>query len=190
MTGGGEEETDCVLATHRLGRRGLQVKLDKGFDEGTYCVYCEFEGLSEQVGFTAARRAAEAYCAGLKEQLGRSPGYVLGETEDASRTSAPCRKRDLELTFLSFPVETSDGRFHDAAMREQFRVAFLRAGQAWVQAEARGQTQRRHTRQEKFRRRLAGLLDGDAYAAVDAATKERLLAEVPALAFPPRGIGP
>ena len=190
MTGGGEEETDCVLATHRLGRRGLQVKLDKGFDEGTYCVYCEFEELSEQVGFTAARRAAEEYCAELKEQLGRLPGYALGETEDASRTNDPRRKRDLELTFLSFPVETSDGRFHDAAMREQFRVAFLRAGQAWEQEEARGQTHRRNTRQERLRQQLAALLDGDAYAAVDAATKERLLAEVPALAFPPRGIGP
>jgi hypothetical protein len=117
-------------------------------------------------------------------------GYVLGETEDASRTSDPRRRRDLELTFLSFPVLTSDGRFHDAAMREQFRVAFLRAGQAWEQEEARGQTQRRNTRQERLRRQLAALLDGDAYAAVDAATKERLLAEVPVLAFPPRGIGP
>jgi hypothetical protein len=190
MTGDGEGEAYHVMADHRLGRRGLLVKLDKGFDEGTYCVYVEFEQLAEGVGFTAARRSAAEYCAVLKEQLGRLPGYALGETEDHSRTSDPRRKRDLELTFLSFSVESSDGRFHDAAMREQFRVAFLRAGQAWEQAEARGQTHRRHTRQERFRRQLAGLLDGDAYAAVDAATKERLLEEVPTLAFPPRGVGP
>jgi hypothetical protein len=190
MTGDGEEEIDCVLAAHRLGRRGLQVKLDKGFDEGSYCVYCEFEELSEQVGFTAARRVAGEYCAVLKEQLGRLSGYTFGETEDHSRTDDPRRRRDLELTFLSFPVQTSDGRFHNDAMREQFRVAFLRAGQAWEQEEARGQTQRRHTRQERLRGQLATLLDGEAYAAVDAATKERLLAEVPGLAYPPRGVGP
>jgi hypothetical protein len=190
MTGDGEGETSCVLADHRLGRRGLQVKLDKGFDEGTYCLYVEFEQLAERVGFTAACRSAGEYCTVLKEQLGRLPGFALGETEDASRTGDPRRKRDLELTFLSFPVEMNDGRFHDAAMQEQFRVAFLRAGQEWEQADARGQTHRRHSRQERFRQQLAGLLDGDAYAAVDAATKERLLAEVPGLAYPPRGVGP
>src|SRR3954470_24592717 len=175
MTGGGDEETYHALADHRLGRRGLQVKLDKGFDEGTYSVYVEFDQLADRVGFTAARRTAGEYCAVLKEQLGRLPGHTLGETEDASRTGGPRRKRDLELTFLSFPVDTGDGRFHDVAMGEQFRVAFLRAGQAWEQADARGQTQRRHTRQERFRRQLAGLLAGDAYAGVDAAVKERLL---------------
>ena len=33
-------------------------------------------------------------------------------------------------------------------------------------------------------------LHGKAYAAIDASVKERLVAEVLALAFPPRGIGP
>ena len=123
--------------------------------------------------------------------MGRLPGHSLGGIEDASRTGDSRRKRDLDLTFLSFPVETRDGCFHDKAMREQFQLAFLRAGQAWEQAEARGQTHRRHTRQERFRQQLAGLLDGDAYAAVDAATKQRLLEEVPAaLAFSPRDVEP
>jgi len=58
------------------------------------------------------------------------------------------------------------------------------------QAQAREQTHRRHGRQEQFRRQLARLLEGDAYAAVGAEAKERLLAEVPALAFPPRGVEP
>jgi len=184
MTGEREEQSYGVLADQRLSRRGLHVKLDKGFDAGTYCIYIEFDELSDRVGFAAARRSAGEYCALLKEQLGRLPGHALGETEDHSQNGGPRRRRDLELTFLSFPVETSDGRFHDAAMREQFRVAFLRAGQAWEQAEARGQTHRRHTRQENFRQQLAGLLEGEGYAGMDAATKERLLEEVPALAFP------
>ena len=190
MTGGSEEQSYGVLAEQRLGRRGLHVKLDKGFEAGTYCLYIEFEELSDRVGFAAARRSAGEYCALLKEHLGRLSGYALGETEDNSRNGGPRRKRDLELTFLSFPVETSDGRFHDTAMREQFRVALLRAGQAWEQAEARGQTHRRHTRQERFRQQLAGLLDGEGYAGMDAATKDRLLEDVPALAFPPRGVEP
>ena len=63
MTGDGEEETECVLASHRLYRRGLQVKLDKGFDDGTYCVYVEFDELVDRVGFAAARRTAGEYCA-------------------------------------------------------------------------------------------------------------------------------
>jgi len=40
----------------------------------------------------------------------------------------------------------------------------------------------------KLRRRLAELLEGEAYAHLDGATKERLLSEVPALAFRPRGM--
>src|SRR5205085_3036521 len=111
-------------------------------------------------------------------QLSRLSDYAVGETEDPSRTGDPRRKRDLEATFLSFPVETGDGRFHDGAMKEQFRVAFLRAGQAWDQAQARVQTQRHQTRQESFRQKLARLLDDAAYAGVDQATKERLLDEV------------
>jgi hypothetical protein len=127
MTGDGEEESYSVLAEQRLGRRGLHVKLDKGFDEGAYCVYVEFDALSDRVGFAAARRLAGAYCGLLKEQMSRLAGCTLGETEDPSRESGPRRKRDLELTFLSFPVETGDGRNHDAALRESFRVASLRA---------------------------------------------------------------
>jgi hypothetical protein len=190
MTGDGEEETYQALADHRIGRLALRVKLDKGFREGVYSVDVMYDELAERVGFAAARRLAGQYAGLLKGHLGRLTGYALGETEDASRTGDPRRKRDTDLTFLSFPVETGDGRFHDRAMQEQFGVAFLRTGQAWEQAEARGQTHSRHARQERFRQKLAGLLDGDAYAAVDAATKERLLEEIPGLAFPPRGVGP
>ncbi len=189
MTGDGEEESCEALTVYRQDRLGLQVKLDKGFREGIYSVYVEFDELASRVGFTAARRTAGEYCALLKEQLGRSCAYALGEIEDASRSGDPRRKRDLEMTFLSFAVQTADGRFHDRVMQEQFRVALLRTGQAWEQSEASAQARRRHTRQERFRHQLAALLSGDAYAGVDATIKERLLDEIPALAFGPRGIG-
>ncbi len=189
MTGVSEGESWAPLAEYRLERSGLEVKLDKGFDEGTYCVYIEFDQLAGRQGFTAARRAAGEYGAALKGQLGRAAGYTLGRLEDASRTNTRQRQRDLESTFLSFAVATADGRFHDAKMQEDFRVAFLRSGQAWDQVEARAQAQRRRSREEEFRHQLARLLAGTAYADVDGATKERLLAEVPALAFARRDLG-
>jgi hypothetical protein len=189
MTAEDDKESWAVLGEHRLERTGLHVKLDKGFKAGTYCVYVEFDELAARQGFTAARRAASAYCAALKDQLARAEGYALGDIEDGSLSGDARRRRDLEGTFLSFTVTVADGRFHDDATVEQFRVAFLRAGQAWDQAQARVQTDRLHTRQERFRGQLAQLLDGDEYAGVDAATKERLLEEVPALAFARKGIG-
>jgi hypothetical protein len=66
-------------------------------------------------------------------------------------------------------------------------VALLRAGQAWEQQEAREQSNRRDRRQEEFRGRLVRLLEGDAYARMETATKKRLLKEVPDLAFPAKG---
>jgi hypothetical protein len=108
--------------------------------------------------------------------------------EDHSRTADPRRKRDLECTFLSIPLEYADGRWHDAEMTERFRLAVLRAGQAWEQAQARVHTRRRNTRQERFQQQLAELLSGQAYGAIEAATKERLLEEVTGLVFPERGV--
>jgi hypothetical protein len=189
MTADGEEAYE-LLADHRLGRGGLEVKLDKGFDDGVYCVYVEFGEAAARIGCAAARRMAGDYCARLKGQLGRSPGFTLGATEDGSRSGDPRRRRDLELTFLCFPITADDGRFHNAAMKESFRLAFLRTGQAWDQEQAQAQSLRRRSREDDFRRRLDRLLDGEAYVGIDAAVKERLLEEVPGLAFPPRGIGP
>jgi hypothetical protein len=96
MRGDGEEESCGVLADQRLGRLGLQVKLDKGFAEGTYCVYVEFDDLAARAGFAAGRRTAGEYCNLLRSELGRSRGYTLGKIEDASRTGDPAGKRDLE----------------------------------------------------------------------------------------------
>ncbi len=186
MAGEGEKAYG-ILADHRLGRLGLQVKLDKGFEQGSYCVYVEYDDLAARMGFATGHQSAREYCALLKAQLGRLPGYGLGETEDASQSGDPRRKRDLEATFLSFPIETNDGRFHDDEIKEQFRVASLRTGQVWDQARASEQTHRRQTRQEKFRRQLGALLNGEVYAGLDATVKDRLLDEIPALAFPPRG---
>ena len=78
MTGVGENENWAVLAEHRLERTGLQVKLDKGFEEGTYSVYIEFDELASRQGFTAAHRLAERYCAALKGQLALSRGVFAG----------------------------------------------------------------------------------------------------------------
>jgi hypothetical protein len=144
----------------------------------------------KQRGMTAIKPAGLQACRLALAQLTRSGEYRVGETEGPSRSGDRRRKRDLEATFLSFPVETGDGRFHDAAMSEQFQLAFLRAGQMWDQEQGRTQTQRRHTRQEKFRGQLARLLASEVYAGVDATAKDRLLDEVTALVFPPRGIGP
>ena len=131
MTGRGEGESDEALAVHRLGRSGVQVKLDKGFEEGTYCVWVEYNALSDRIGFSAARRQALEYCGRLKGQLAQvAAGYDLGETEDTSRSGDPRRKRNLEMTFLSFAVTADDGRYHDAAIKEQFRIALLRAQQS------------------------------------------------------------
>jgi hypothetical protein len=178
-----------VIAGQRLGRLGLEVKLDKGFADGTYCVYVEFDQRAERAGFAAARRTAREYCTLLKGNLSRSPGYRLGEIQDGSRSNDPRRKRDLEATFLWFEIHSEDGRFHDDAIREHFGKASLRAGQVWDQVQAKAEDQRRDHRQEKFRRQFANLLESPAYAHIDAATKEGLLKEVPSLAFPPRGIG-
>jgi hypothetical protein len=188
MTEIDDEESSGALVRQRLDRTGLVVTLDKGFQEGTYCIWVEFDELAERVGFAAAHRLARQYCGLLQDQLSRAGSATVGDIEDASRDAAPGRKRDLETTFLSFELTTGDGRYDDQAMAAQFRVASLRAGQAWDQAQARGQEQRRGNRRENFRRQLAELLDGEAYAQVEAETKQRLLAEVTALAFRPRGI--
>ena len=74
-------------------------------------------------------------------------------------------------------------------MTARFRLALLRADQQWDQAQAGMDTQRRAGRQDAFRRRLDALLDGESYRHLDAATKERLLAEVTALVFPLKGRG-
>ena len=51
-------ESSAVLVEQRLGRQGLEVKLDRGFEDGGYCVYVEYEVLASRIGFTAARRQA------------------------------------------------------------------------------------------------------------------------------------
>src|SRR5205085_2531018 len=55
MTEDGAGESYGLLADQRLGRTGLAVKLDRGFAEGTYGVYVEFDELAARAGFTAAR---------------------------------------------------------------------------------------------------------------------------------------
>ena len=72
-------------------------------------------------------------------------------------------------------------------MKERFQVALLRTDQQRDQMQAREDARRRDGRRESFRRRLDALLSGEPYRTVDAGTKERLLAEVTDLAFPPRG---
>jgi hypothetical protein len=180
MTG---EDFD-VLAEHRLDRLGLRVKLDKGFKEGTYLVYVEYDGLSERAGFSAARRAAREYCNKIKAQLSRLVSGEIGETDDPSHAAGPGRKRDLEATFLSFPVTPDDQHSNDAAMSKQFRVAVLRADQERDQSQARNDALRRNKRRVTFQERLTAVLTGEPYLHLDTATKERLLADVTGIVFP------
>jgi hypothetical protein len=182
---GEDDESFDVLVEHRLGRQGLHVKLDRGFEEGTYCVYVQFDDLAAKVGFTAARRQAGEYCSLLRAELDRCSRHQLGGTEDPSRASDAPRKRDLELTYLTFPVFTDDGRSHDQDLKREFQLALLRTAQQWDQRQAGEDSQRRAGRRDAFRLRLGALLAGDRYAHVDETTKQRLLDEVPPLAFPP-----
>ncbi len=151
--------------------------------------YVEFEGLAARVGFTAAHRQAAEFCALLKAQLDQHSRHSIGDIEDASRTGDPRRRRDLELTYLAFPVLTADGRYHDDAVKEEFRLALLRAGQQWDQVQARADTRRHAGRQEAFRTRLAALLAGDAYGHMDDATKKRVAGRVPAAGVSAAGAG-
>ena len=61
MTDWSDEESYESLAKHRLGRSGLLVQLDRGFEPGVYGVCLEYHGLAEQIGFTEARRQALDY---------------------------------------------------------------------------------------------------------------------------------
>ena len=185
-----EPKKPCsVLAAQRLRRTGLEVKLDKGFAEGTYCCYVEYDDLAARVGFEAAHRTALTYSALLKKQLGRPANCQVGKTHDGSKSTDPRRRHDLESTFVWFPIETADVRYHDEAVREKFQVAALRAGQAWDQAQARGLDRHQDSMQVKFRQQLVTLLDSPAYAHVDPGTKERLVSDLTPLVFPPRELG-
>jgi hypothetical protein len=189
MTSWGEEESYESLAERRLGRYDLIVKLDRGFEPGVYGVCIEYGPLAKRIGFTAARRQALDYVARLHGQLARAEGYTLDDIEDASRSTGPGRKRDLECAFLTFAVTAEDGGWHDAAIQERSRIALLRVDQERDQHQARVDERRREDRREQFRQRLDVLLEAAAYRRVDAVTRERLLAEVTALVFPTRGRG-
>ncbi len=66
MTEERDEEGCWLLAEQWLRRSGLVIKLDKGFAEGSYCVYVEFDALADRIGVTPARRKAADYCAALR----------------------------------------------------------------------------------------------------------------------------
>jgi hypothetical protein len=184
-----EEESPAPLAQFPLHNGKTLVKLDKGFARGTYGVTIEYDELAAAQGFRAAAKAAGAYAQQLRDQLSRFSHCTVGPTEDPSRDAGPGRKRDLESTFLYFPLEYGDGHWHDREMTERFRIAVLRANQAGEQDQARAQTQRRQTRQERFRQQLEDLLSGPAYAGhLDDRTRERLTQDVLRLAFPERGV--
>lgn len=188
MTGEEGDESYEVLAEQRLGREGLHVKLDRGFEEGTYCGYVHFNELASRVGFAAARRRAEEFCGLLKAQFDRFAGHSIGETEYASGIGISRKRREAELMYVTFPLVTADGRFRDGAMKKEFQVAVLRAGQQWDQTQARMDAQKQDSRRDAFRLQLDALLDRDAYRHLDKETKNRLLEDVPPLAFPPRGV--
>ena len=180
-------EAGSVLVEQRLGRQGLDVKLDRGFEDGVYCVYVEFDALASRVGFAAAHRQAVEFGGLLHRQLAQMSRHSIGDVEDPSYTGDPQRKRDLELTYLAFPVLTCDSRYRDAGVMEEFKLALLRAGQQWDQLQARADTRRHASRKDAFRERFGALLAGDAYRGIDDATKAQLLNDVLTLTFPPRG---
>jgi hypothetical protein len=153
-----------------------------------YCVYVEYDDAATAKGFRPAAKSAQAYATLLRQSLSRFTASTVGEVEDPSRNAGHRRKRDLETTFLYFPVTIDDGRRRDLGMAERFRTAVLRADQEWEQAEARMQSQRHQTRQGKFRQRLERLLSSTDYQHLGDATKARLTEEVTRPAFPDKGI--
>lgn len=187
MTEWSAEEPYQSLAEHRLDRSDLLVKLDRGFEQGVYGICIDYAPLAERIGFTAARRQASDYAVRLHGQLARVEDYTIDDIEDDSSNGGPGRRRDLECRFLLFGLTSEDGRWHDDAMTEHFRIALLRADQQRDQHQAGANEQRRDHRRERFGQRLETLLEGEAYCHVDAATKERLLAEVTAMVFSPKG---
>jgi hypothetical protein len=187
--GEGEEESYEVLAEQLHPPRGLRVKLDRGFQQGVYCIWIECEWLAERIGFVAARRKTLAYAERLYEQMDRMAGYSLDGIEDFSHSDDPRRKRNLENTFMSIALTSNDGLWHDAALERQFQLALLCADQEWDQHQAGVDARRHGRRQDVFRRRPDTLLESESYRHIDGTTKERLLAEVTALAFPPKGRG-
>ena len=181
-----EDESES-LAEHRLGRSDLLVKLDRGFEPGVYGVTLEYHSLSDRVGFAAARRQALEYAARLHGQMARTEGYAIDDIDDASQSGDPRRKHDLECRFLYFALTSEDDCWHDDDIKERFRIALLRADRERDQHQA-GMNERRHDdRRARFRQKLETLLEAEAYRQLDGTTKERLLAEITALAFPPKG---
>ena len=180
----GDEASYQVLVDQPMRREGFHVKLDRGFEEGTYCAYVEFHGLADRVGFTPAHRHAMKYCALLKGELDAPFLQTTGDIEDPSLDCDPRRKRDLELAYLTFPIHTHDGKFNDKAMKEEFQVSLMCADQQWDQMQAGAHTKRQTARRDTFRRQLGELLGGDAYRHVDTKTKTRLVDDVTPLAFP------
>ena len=109
MTAHWKEEPSEVLVEHRLSRGGLQVKLDKGFEKGLSGVGEEYDELAARVGIRCRTPKGQGDC--RLSQKASDPlrsGWGPAEIEDSSHTADPARKRDLEATFLSFPVR--DGR--------------------------------------------------------------------------------
>jgi hypothetical protein len=188
MEEGDEESLQEPLIEQRLAREGFVVKLDRGFEEGTYCVYVHFNELASRVGYAAARHRAGEYCGLVKAKLDCFAGHSVGETADAFAVGRARQRKEEEFHYVVLPVVMADGGYHDEAMKKEFRLAVVRAGQQWEQEQARVDTERQEARRDSFRVRLDALLGSDAYRQLDGATRERLLAEVPALAFPAKGI--
>src|SRR5689334_16972545 len=102
-------------------------------------VVVQFDARAVGEGVASGHCTDQEFCDLLREQMGRSPDYKVGRSDDACREGGSGRKRDLEVTFLTLRLKADDGQFDDADVREQFRLALLRASQGWEQEEARQQ---------------------------------------------------
>jgi hypothetical protein len=129
-----EEAAKALLAVHRLRQKGLEVKLDKGFEPGVYGVTVEYGESAQRIGFTPARRQARDYATRLHGQLSQMAGNTVDKLDDGSLNAGQGQKRDLEGTFLTFAVTTDDGSWHDAAMKENFRTALVRTEREPIRA--------------------------------------------------------
>jgi len=149
------------------------VKLDKGFDEGTYA--CIVSSTTSRPGRLRPGPPPDRICPCCGAQLGHSGGYALGEP----RTPRAPPARAGAATWRALPVLSPSRpttRFHDDDVERAVRLAFLRAGQCWDQAQAAS----RRTAATAARSSSAGSWPAcwraTPYAAVGAEAKERLLA--------------
>ena len=130
MTEWSAEEPYQSLAEHRLGRSGLILKLDRGFEQGVYGICIDYAPLAERVGFTAARRQALDYAVRLHGQLARVEEYTIDDIEDDSRTGMTTPSRSASTSPCCGPIKSAIS-IRQASMSKGETIVASVSGNGW-----------------------------------------------------------